>query len=281
METDHSLPATGAPASLTYATYLQLDRLLGAQRPLSNPVHHDEMLFIVQHQTSELWMKLIIHEIRSAIDWIGKDKPEPSFKILSRVKHIQAQLFNQWAVLATLTPNEYAQFRSVLGSASGFQSHQYRAIEFLLGAKNAKAMERHTDQPKIYAFLEELLNAPSLYDEFLRSLSRNGLPIPADVRERDWARPRDSDPRVVDALLEVYTNPQAHWNAYEMAEKLVDVEESFQLWRHRHLLTVRRIIGMKPGTGGTSGVDYLSKRLSHVFFPELWDVRTRIGGRGG
>lgn len=271
--------ATGAQP-LTYSRYLRLSDLLSAQRPLSRPEHHDELLFIIQHQTAELWMKLVIHELRAAIGWIQRDQLEPTFKILARVKHIQAQLFNQWSVLETLTPPEYAQFRGVLGTASGFQSHQYRAIEFLLGAKDADAIERCGDYPDVAALLNELLRAPSLYDEFLRSLARSGRPIPADIMERDWTRPRRCDERVVAVFQRIYEAPERNWDAYEMAEKLVDVEESFQLWRTRHLLTVRRIIGMKPGTGGTSGARYLADRLAHTFFPELWEVRTRIGASG-
>ncbi len=264
------------PSDLTYASYLDLPTLLAAQKPRSG--HHDELLFIIQHQTSELWMKLVLHELQAAIRWMQQDDFEPAFKILARVKHIQAQLFNQWAVLETLTPTEYAQFRHVLGRASGFQSAQYRAIEFLLGAKDENAIGRcpEEDQP----WLRRLLEQPGLYDEYLRALARAGSPIPAEVVERDWTQPRACDERVVEALLRVYEAPHERWDAYEMAEKLIDVEESFQLWRQRHLLTVRRIIGMKRGTGGTSGVDYLAARVAHTFFPELWEVRTRIRDKG-
>ncbi|TVQ32482.1 MAG: tryptophan 2,3-dioxygenase [Phycisphaeraceae bacterium] len=268
---------TDFSSRMTYADYLRLDQVLDAQSPLSDPPHHDEMLFIIQHQTSELWMKLVIHELRAAISLVKRDDLEPVFKILARVKHIQAQLFDQWGVLATLTPTEYAQFRGVLASASGFQSHQYRAIEFLLGNKDASTLHVHKHVPERHAYLTELLNAPSVYDEFLRHLSRRGLPIPAEVVERDWSHPREgSHPGVVEVIRDIYENPKAHWDAYEMCEKLVDVEEQFQLWRFRHMKTVERIIGFKTGTGGSSGVAFLRRALEHVFFPELWDVRTHI-----
>jgi tryptophan 2,3-dioxygenase len=261
---------------MTYAQYLCLDELLAAQKPLAEPAHHDELLFIIQHQTSELWMKLIIHELRAAVANIQQDKLSPCFKILARVKHIQSQLFNQWAVLATLTPTEYMQFRHVLGRASGFQSAQYRAIEFLLGAKNESMLQAYESDTTTHAELTALLHAPSVYDEFLRHLSRRGLPIPPDVVERDWSQCRESDERVVGVFKAIYEHPEAHWDAYEMAEKLVDVEESLQLWRFRHLKTVVRIIGMKTGTGGTSGAPYLRNMLDQRFFPELLDVRTVI-----
>lgn len=262
--------------NMTYAQYLCLDTLLAAQNPLAEPAHHDELLFIIQHQTSELWMKLIIHELRAAITNIQQDRLAPCFKILARVKHIQSQLFNQWAVLATLTPTEYMQFRHVLGKASGFQSVQYRAIEFLLGAKNESMLSAHKSNPEVHAELSAMLHAPSVYDEFLRLLSRRGLPIPPDVVDRDWTKCRESDERVVMVFKTIYEHPDEHWEAYEMAEKLVDVEESLQLWRFRHLKTVVRIIGMKTGTGGTSGAPYLQNMLNQRFFPELLDVRTLI-----
>jgi tryptophan 2,3-dioxygenase len=262
---------------LTYASYLRLDRVLDAQRPLSSPEHHDEMLFIIQHQTSELWMKLIIHELNEAIDLVQADRLEPSFKVLARVKHIQQQLFSQWAVLETLTPTEYAQFRGVLGRASGFQSHQYRMIEFLLGNKDANALRVFAHDPRVHGPLDAALRSPSLYDEFLRLLHRRGMAIPADVVERDWATPREPSPGVVAALKEIYDHPEARWDAYEMAEKLVDIEESFALWRYRHMKTVERIIGFKRGTGGSSGVAFLRAAIDTRLFPELWDVRTEIG----
>lgn len=262
---------------LTYAGYLRLDRLLTAQEPLSRPEHHDEMLFIIQHQTSELWMKLVIHELLEAIRCIRADELERSFKVLARVKHIQTQLTNAWSVLATLTPTEYAQFRGVLANASGFQSAQYRTIEFLMGNKNPGLVTVFEYDPAAHADLTAVLNAPSVYDEFLRHLARRGMPLPSEATERDWTRKREPDPRVVAVLQTIYDDPRAHWDAYEMCEKLVDLEESFQFWRFRHLKTVLRTIGYKRGTGGTAGVNYLEKMTSQIFFQELMDVRTSIG----
>jgi tryptophan 2,3-dioxygenase len=268
---------------LTYAGYLRLDRVLTAQHPLSGtaetPPRHDEMLFIIQHQTSELWMKLMIHELAAAIRFVRGDKLDACFKILARVKLIQKQLFEQWAVLETLTPSEYEAFRPTLGSASGFQSAQYRALEFLLGNKHAAMVDVFRYDPKAHAELTQLLNAPSLYDEFLRHLARRGLPVPAECVERDWSQPRARNAELVAVFKIVYDDPEHWWDAYEMAEKLVDVEESFQLWRFRHLKTVERIIGYKPGTGGSSGVGFLKRALDHQFFPELIDVRTEIGAK--
>lgn len=262
---------------MTYATYLRLDRLLSAQEPLSSPQHHDEMLFIIQHQTSELWMKLIIHELREAMAMIRRDELGPSFKILARVKHVQVQLFNQWSVLATLTPTEFVQFRHVLGPASGFQSHQNRMIEFLLGNKDPDALRVYEHTPEIHDELEAAMRSPGIYDEFLRHLARKGMPVPAERVDRDWSQPIESDERIIQIFKEIYTNPEQHWDAYEMAEKLVDIEEQFSVWRFRHMKTVARIIGMKPGTGGSSGVPFLQKIIFVQLFPELWDVRTRIG----
>jgi tryptophan 2,3-dioxygenase len=267
---------------LSYAGYLRLDRLLTAQSPLSgdatSPPRHDEMLFIIQHQTSELWMKLMIHELKAAIRFVQADRLAACFKILARVKLIQKQLFEQWAVLETLTPSEYEGFRPALGSSSGFQSAQYRALEFLLGNKNAAMLDVFRYDPPTHAELSALLAAPSLYDEFLRHLTRRGLPVPAACVERDWSLPRVKSERLVAVFRIIYEDPERWWDAYEMAEKLVDVEESFQLWRFRHLKTVERIIGHKPGTGGSSGVGFLKRALDHQFFPELIDVRTVIGG---
>jgi tryptophan 2,3-dioxygenase len=268
---------------LTYAEYLRLDRLLDAQQPLSGtpagPARHDEMLFIIQHQTSELWMKLMIHELKAAIAFVRADKLDACFKILARVKLIQKQLFEQWAVLETLTPSEYEAFRPALAQSSGFQSAQYRAIEFLLGNKSAAMLEVFRHDAATHAELEVLLKAPSLYDEFLRHLARRGLPVPAACVERDWTQPYQRNTELVAVFKQIYEHTQRHWDAYEMAEKLVDVEESFQLWRFRHMKTVERIIGHKPGTGGSSGVGFLKRALEHSFFPELIDVRTVIGGR--
>ncbi|MEP6943905.1 MAG: tryptophan 2,3-dioxygenase family protein [Betaproteobacteria bacterium] len=268
---------------LTYASYLRLDELLGAQKPLSGtadaPPRHDEMLFIIQHQTSELWMKLMIHELARAIGFVRADQLDACFKILSRVKLIQKQLFEQWAVLETLTPSEYEAFRPTLGNSSGFQSPQYRAIEFLLGNKDASLLDVFRHDAASHATLDALLHAPSLYDEFLRHLARRGLPVPAELVERDWTLPYRRNAALVGVFKTIYEDPQRYWDAYEMAEKLVDVEESFQLWRFRHLKTVERIIGYKQGTGGSSGVSFLKRVLEQSFFPELLDVRTVIGSR--
>jgi tryptophan 2,3-dioxygenase len=262
--------------TMTYGGYLRLDLVLSAQQPKSDPPHHDEMLFIIQHQTSELWMKLMLHELQAAISLVQADDLEPCFKILARVKQIQQQLFNQWAVLETLTPSEYLQFRGVLESASGFQSFQYRALEFVLGNKHPKLAEMHRHDLPAHDALRAILEAPSLYDEFLRYMHRRGLPVPEDRVERDWTQPYEASPGVVRALQAVYEDPEAHWAAYEMAEKLVDVEEMFQLWRFRHMKTVERIIGFRTGTGGSSGVAFLRKALDISFFPELIQVRTEL-----
>jgi len=270
---------------LSYAGYLRLDLLLSAQQPLSGTratsPRHDEMLFIIQHQTSELWMKLMIHELKAAVRYVRADQLAANFKILSRVKLIQKQLFEQWAVLETLTPSEYEAFRPVLGSSSGFQSAQYRAIEFMLGNKSAAMLDVFRHDEAAFAELDALLKAPSLYDEFLRHLSRRGLPVPRACVERDFTQPYQRNPDLVPVFKTIYDDPQHWWDAYDMCEKLVDVEESFQLWRFRHLKTVERIIGHKPGTGGSSGVTFLKRALDHAFFPELVDVRTAIGHRAG
>jgi tryptophan 2,3-dioxygenase len=273
-------PASGAHMDLanelTYSGYLSLDMLLTAQRPLSNPPHHDEMLFIIQHQTSELWMKLVIHELQAVIRMVRADNLEPSFKGLARVKNIFWQLVDQWSVLATLTPTEYAQFRGVLGHASGFQSPQYRAIEFLLGNKNNTMLKVFAHEKERHAWLDGLLHAPGIYDEFLRHLKRRGMAIPDDVTERDWTQKRDMNEQVIEVIRQIYESPEGNWDAYEMCEKLVDVDEQFQLWRFRHMKTVERIIGFKRGTGGTAGVKYLEQVVNTAFFPELYEVRTRI-----
>jgi len=262
--------------SITYADYLRLDLLLSAQQPRSQPPHHDELLFIIQHQTSELWMKLFIHELEAARAYVQTDRLEPSFKILARVGQIQRMLFEQWSVLETLTPSEYLQFRGVLGPASGFQSAQYRALEFLLGNKDRTALLVHRQTPTIHDWLQRLLLAPSLYDEFLRHLARRGLPVPPERLERDFSGPYEAHPGVVAVFQTIYEQPDRWWDGYEMAEKLVDVEERFQLWRFRHMMTVQRIIGGKRGTGGSSGVPFLRRALEVRFFPELWDVRTEL-----
>jgi tryptophan 2,3-dioxygenase len=259
---------------LSYSGYLSLDGLLSQQRPLSQPPHHDEMLFIIQHQVSELWMKLLIHELSAAIDHIRHDRLPPCLKILSRVKLIQMQLFEQWAVLETLTPSEYMEFRSVLGSASGFQSYQYRKLEFLLGNKNPDTTKVFAHDAAIYEDLKRTLEFPSLYDEFLRYLSRRGYGIPDECRERNWSAPHSRNEALVEVFRDIYRSPKQHWEAYEMCEKLVDVEEYFQLWRFRHLKTVERIIGFRQGTGGSSGVGFLRQALELTFFPELLASRT-------
>lgn len=263
--------------NLSYGKYLHLERLLDAQHPVSTPAHHDEMLFIIQHQTSELWMKLVLHELKAAITAIRNDRLEPCFKILARVKQVQAQLTSQWSVLETLTPSEYAQFRSALGPASGFQSAQYRAIEFLLGNKNAESIKVFEQHPEHHQPLLELLHAPSIYDAFLRLLARRDYAIPARCVERDWSQPYERDPEVVAVFKTIYEDPDTHWDVYEMCEKLVDVEVAFHIWRFRHMKTVERTIGFKRGTGGSSGVSFLKKALDLTFFPELFDVRTEIG----
>jgi tryptophan 2,3-dioxygenase len=262
---------------LTYDGYLQLPQLLSAQTPLSNPPHHDEMLFIIQHQTSELWLKLIVHELRAAIAHLQRNELGPCLKILARVKQIQRQLFEQWAVLETLTPSEYMEFRHVLGPASGFQSLQYRLVEFLLGNKNAdmlKVFDYDAEQQRI---LREALEAPSLYDEFLRHLARAGHAVPRECVERDWSKPHRQNDALIPVLRNIYEQREKYWGDYHMCEQLVDVEESFQLWRFRHMKTVERIIGHKRGTGGSSGVSFLRKALELTFFPELLEVRTVIG----
>lgn len=263
---------------MSYGGYLCLDKLLTAQEPLSDPPHHDELLFIIQHQTSELWMKLILHELQAAIAHIRQDNPDPCFKILARIKLIQRQLFEQWAVLETLTPSEYAQFRDTLGQASGLQSFQYRAIEFLLGNKDAAIVEIFRHDPQVYDRIKQILCAPSIYDEFLCHLHRLGFAIPGTCVDRDWSQPHEHNPGLIPVFKQIYDAPQDHWSAYAMSEKLVDVEENFQLWRFRHMKTVERIIGFKPGTGGSSGVNFLKRALDIRFFPELIDVRTEIGG---
>ena len=259
---------------LSYSGYLSLDGLLAQQRPLSQPPHHDEMLFIVQHQVAELWMKLIIHELSAAIEHIRHDRIPPTLKVLSRVKLIQMQLFDQWAVLETLTPSEYMEFRGVLGNASGFQSFQYRKLEFLLGNKNPDTIKVFAHDAPVYDDLLRTLQAPSLYDEFLRYLARRGYKIPAACLDRDWSAPHIRNEALIDIFREIYRNSKQHWEAYEMCEKLVDVEEYFQLWRFRHLKTVERIIGFRRGTGGSSGVGFLRQALELTFFPELLASRT-------
>lgn len=259
---------------ISYGGYLQLDRLLSAQVPLTHPAHHDEMLFIVQHQVSELWMKLIIHELQAALGHLKCDEIGPVQKILARVKQVQRQLFEQWSVLETLTPSEYLQFREALGPSSGFQSLQYRMIEFLLGNKNAEMVKVFDHDPAASASLRAVLAAPSLYDEFLRYLHRHGHAIPGDCIARDWSQPYTRHAGLIPVFKAIYEDPSAHWGVYAIAEQLVDVEEFFQLWRFRHMKTVERIIGYRRGTGGSSGVGFLKQALELTFFPELLEVRT-------
>lgn len=260
--------------SRSYGEYLQLDRVLSAQQPLSP--QHDEMLFVIIHQASELWLKLCLHELRAAIDHVRRDDLGPSFKMLARIARIQAQLVQSWDVLATMTPADYSAFRNYLGKASGFQSFQYRMLEFLLGNKNASMIDVHRRDPAIHAELERMLLSPSLYDECLRLLSRRGYEVPAEYLDRDFSLPYEPSKRVAAAWLAVYHNVDDHWDLYELAEKLVDLDHKFQLWRFSHMKTVERIIGYKRGTGGTGGVSYLAKAVDLKFFPELWTVRTSM-----
>ncbi|WP_432540613.1 tryptophan 2,3-dioxygenase [Kineococcus sp. SYSU DK002] len=262
---------------MSYGTYLHLDQVLTAQHPLSVPEHHDEMLFIIQHQTSELWLKLVLHELRSAVTAIAADDLKTALKNIARVKHVQRTLTEQWSVLATLTPTEYAQFRGFLANSSGFQSHQYRAVEFVLGNKNAKMLDVFAHDAPRHAELAELLQAPSLYDQFLRFLARRGHAVPAEVLERDVTKAHVHTPALVPVLTRIYENANEFWTEYEACEELVDLEDNFQLWRFRHLKTVERTIGFKRGTGGSTGVDFLARALDLTFFPELYAVRTEIG----
>ncbi|MDN5726465.1 MAG: tryptophan 2,3-dioxygenase [Propionibacteriales bacterium] len=268
---------TDFTTEMNYSSYLDLERLLDAQHPVSRPPHHDELLFIIQHQTSELWLKLMLHELRSACALLATDEMRVSLKRIARVKHIQRSLTEQWSVLATLTPAEYAEFRGFLGHASGFQSWQYRAVEFVLGNKNRALLKVHEATPEIHGLLTELLEAPSLYDEFLGCLARRGYAVPQAVLERDVSTAHVRDVDLTAMFTEIYENAHDHWDTYEACEELVDLEDNFQLWRFRHLKTVQRTIGMKTGTGGSSGVGFLQRALDLTFFPELFDVRTEVG----
>jgi tryptophan 2,3-dioxygenase len=259
---------------MSYGDYLHLERVLDAQEPLSKA--HDELLFIIQHQTSELWMKLAIHEIQATIGAIREDRLEPAFKMLSRVARIFEQLTGAWDVLRTMTPSEYTEFRGALGQSSGFQSWQYRAIEFLAGNRNAAMLKPHAHRPEIIAKLEEILAGPSLYDEALLLLVRNGFDIGEEAQRTDWRETRTENPKVLEAWKVVYRDPETHWKLYELAEKLVDFEDYFRRWRFNHVTTVERIIGLKRGTGGTAGVSYLRRMLDVELFPELWKVRTEL-----
>ncbi|MDN4596967.1 tryptophan 2,3-dioxygenase [Leifsonia virtsii] len=262
---------------MSYGSYLDLGTLLSAQRPVSRPPHHDELLFIIQHQTTELWLKLVLHELESARDLLRADDLSPALKRIARVKHIQRTLTEQWSVLATLTPTEYAEFRGFLGNSSGFQSYQYRAVEFVLGNKNRRMLSVFESDPAAHALLAELLEAPSIYDEFLRYLARAGFAVPPALLERDVTQAHVFAPELVPVFREIYEHAADHWREYEACEEFVDLEDNFQLWRFRHLKTVQRTIGMKTGTGGSTGAGFLQKALELTFFPELYAVRTEIG----
>jgi tryptophan 2,3-dioxygenase len=275
---NHSEDSYGAKLdferAMSYGDYLELDKLLSAQQLRSD--NHNEPLFIIIHHITELWLKLALHELNAAREKIKQDDLMPSFKMTARVSRVFEQMENAWGVLATLTPSEYLQFRGTLGSASGFQSYQYRMLEFIMGNKNAVLLRPHQHRPEIHGPLEQELNSPSLYDEALRLLDRRGLEMPQEVLERDWSQPYRSHPAVEAAWLEVYRGPEARWDLYELAEELIDLEDLFRQWRFRHLTTVERVIGFKTGTGGTQGVPYLKKMLDVVLFPELWKVRTAL-----
>ncbi len=260
--------------TMSYGDYLALDAILGAQHPRSDA--HDELLFIVQHQTSELWMKLMLHELRAALAQVRADELQPAFKMLARVSRIFEQLVQAWDVLATLTPSEYSAFRPSLGQASGLQSYQYRTIEFLLGNKSRVLLEPHRHRPDLHAPLQAALESPSLYDEAIRVLARRGFAIAPQALERDWSEPYAPEASVERAWVAVYRDPGRHWELYQLAEKLVDLEDAFRQWRFRHVTTVERVIGFKRGTGGTSGVAYLRRMLEVALFPELWKARTEL-----
>jgi tryptophan 2,3-dioxygenase len=260
--------------SLSYSQYLNLDKLLDAQHPLS--YQHDEMLFIIIHQVSELWMKLCLHELNATVACIRRDDLGPTFKMLARVSIIQQQLLHSWDVLATITPHDYSAFRNTLGKSSGFQSPQYRMLEFIIGNKNAETIKVFRTDPRAYEMLERSLRSPSLYDEVLRFLSRRGFKLPAEAIDRDFTMPYQASKQVAAAWLSVYHNSEKEWQLYELAERLVDLDYKFQLWRFAHVKTVERIIGNKRGTGGTGGVSYLTKALELKFFPELWTIRTSM-----
>ena len=271
-------PPSDKAGQVRYDTYLQLEKILGAQQPLSKTPEHDEMLFIIQHQVAELWFKLLLHELDAAIVCLQHDQLARTIKILNRVKQVQHQLTSQWSVLATLTPSEYSAFRDALGSASGFQSPQYRLIEFKLGKKDRTLLPMFGHHLEYYRVLKHALESPSLYDEFLRYLYRVGHRVPKEcVEKRDWSETYQYHPGVVEVLQTIYQHPDEYWAAYEVSERLVDVEINFQAWRFHHVKTVERIIGSKPGTGGTTGVNFLKRTLEHTFFPELIEVRTKIG----
>ena len=266
--------ASGARAEMNYGDYLHLDAVLAAQHPLSPD--HNEMLFIVQHQTSELWMKLMLHELRAAVASIAADDLAPAFKMLARVSRIMEQLVHAWDVLGTMTPPEYSAIRPYLSSSSGFQSAQYRRIEFMLGNKNPAMLKPHEHRPDLLAEVEQAWRSPSLYDEALRLLARRGLPVPVSHTQRDWTQPYAESEAVEQAWLVAYRDPKRYWDLYQLGEELTDLEDAFRLWRFRHVTTVERVIGFKRGTGGTGGVSYLRKMLDVVLFPEIWKLRTSL-----
>ena len=260
--------------SMSYSDYLHLDEILNAQKPLSPD--HNEMLFIIQHQTSELWMKLMLHELRAAIAHVAKDELGTAFKMLARVSKIMEQLVHAWDVLATMTPPEYSAIRPYLANSSGFQSAQYRCIEFALGNKNAAMLKPHAHRPDLLAMVQAAYEAPSLYDEALRLLARRGLAVPTSHTQRDWKQPYAESDAVEQAWLVAYRDPKKYWDLYQLGEELTDLEDAFRLWRFRHVTTVERVIGFKRGTGGTGGVSYLRKMLDVVLFPEIWKLRTDL-----
>ena len=259
---------------MSYGDYLGLDELLAAQKPRS--AEHNELLFIIQHQTTELWMKLMLHELHAAREQIRDGELSPAFKMLARVSRIMNNLIQAWDILATLTPTEYSSFRDSLGKSSGFQSHQYRALEFMFGNKNVALLKPFEHRPEIHAMLSNLLNAPSLYDEAILLLARRGFALDGLATDRDFSQAYVENASTMAAWREVYANPKQHWDLYELAEKLVDLEDYFRQWRHRHVTTVQRVIGFKRGTGGTAGVGYLRAMLDVRLFPELWDLRTEL-----
>ena len=260
--------------SMSYGDYLHLDSILNAQHPLSPD--HNEMLFIIQHQTSELWMKLMLHELHAAIRCVAQDELGSAFKMLARVSKIMEQLVHAWDVLATMTPPEYSAIRPYLANSSGFQSAQYRCIEFAMGNKNAAMLKPHAHRPELLAQVQAAYESPSLYDQALRLLARRGIAVPATHTERDWTQAYTANPDVEQAWLQVYRQPQEHWDLYQLGEELTDLEDAFRLWRFRHVTTVERVIGFKRGTGGTGGVSYLRKMLDVVLFPEIWTLRTSL-----
>ncbi|WP_226643689.1 tryptophan 2,3-dioxygenase [Mesobacillus subterraneus] len=272
-KTEHEIH-TDFSKELSYGSYLQLDKILSSQQRLSD--HHDEMLFIIIHQASELWMKLILHEVNAAIDCIRKNDLEPSFKMLSRVSRIQEQLIQSWSVLSTLTPAEYMEFRDKLGHSSGFQSYQNRLIEFALGQKQAHVLSVYKHDAELFKTMEGALHERSIYDAAIQALSMRGLPIDDAALNRDWSKPYEPNASVEEAWLTVYRNVDQYWDLYELAEKLVDIGSKQQHWRFNHMSTVERIIGHKMGTGGSAGVSYLKKVVDHRFFPELWSLRTKL-----